>query len=131
MSLLFLLIQYLQSKIQWFVISILSKEIHLPSLLKVWHIPEATLLPSNPPFPFLSTPLEVQATSYLAASDSISSFLKISSLEHMFIINKLYTNICSCVNSGFLWIFKAVFSSQIFIQKRSYSDMISGSFPSL
>ena len=97
MSLLFLLIQYLQSKIQWFVISILSKEIHLPSPLKVWHIPEATLLPSIPPFPFLSTPLEVQATSYLAASDSISSFLKISSLEHMFIINKLYTNICSDV----------------------------------
>ena len=47
---------------------------HLPSAAKLWQIPQADALPVVPRFPLLSTPLDVQATSYFAASAKISSF---------------------------------------------------------
>ena len=53
---------------------ILSREIQRPSAEKVWQIPGAMELPMPWPFPLRSTPLEVQATSYLAASERRVSF---------------------------------------------------------
>ena len=53
---------------------ILSREIQRPSAEKVWQIPGAMELPMPWPFPLRSTPLEVQATSYLAASERMVSF---------------------------------------------------------
>ena len=53
---------------------ILSKDTQRPSAEKVWQIPAATELPMPVPFPLRSTPLEVQATSYFAASESMASF---------------------------------------------------------
>ena len=47
---------------------------HLPSPVKAWQIPLACALPIPLPSPPLCTPLEVQATSYFAASDKIVSF---------------------------------------------------------
>ena len=59
---------------------------HLPSAEKLWHIPDFLQFPIPVPSPCLSTPLDVQATSYLAAS------LKICSLS--------YIDICSCIISA-------------------------------
>ena len=59
---------------------ILSREIQRPSAEKVWQIPGAMELPMPWPFPLRSTPLEVQATSYLAASERMVSF----SIKDMF-----------------------------------------------
>ena len=57
-----LLMQYLQSYIHSLVYRTLSKDIHRPSLEKLWHIPAWIELPM-PDLPFcLVTPLEVQAT---------------------------------------------------------------------
>ncbi len=57
-----------------FVNKILSREIHLPSAEKLWQIPERSQFPMPVPSPFLAVPLEVQATSYFAASVRIFSF---------------------------------------------------------
>ena len=54
------------------VSSSFSREIHRPSAEKLWQQPAATVLPSFPPR--RSPPLEVQATSYLAASVRMVSF---------------------------------------------------------
>ena len=65
--------QYLQSKMQQLVSNILSKEIHLPSAEKEWHIPFTAALP----IPFLLVrvlPLDEHDASYLALSASICSF---------------------------------------------------------
>ena len=62
-----------------FVSSIFKREMHLPSLLKLWQMPDFAQFPIPVPFPFLSTPLEVQATSNFAAMVSISSFSMIES----------------------------------------------------
>jgi len=45
-----------------------------PSEEKLWQMPQETLLPNPLPTPDLSTPLEVQATSYFALSVSIFNF---------------------------------------------------------
>lgn len=47
---------------------------HRPSAEKLWQIPDSTAFPMLPAFPFRPTPLEVQATSYLAPSVNIFSF---------------------------------------------------------
>lgn len=47
---------------------------HLPSAEKLWQIPAFTQFPMPVPSFLLSVPLEVQATSYFAASDKISNF---------------------------------------------------------
>ena len=65
--------QYLQSKIHSLVYKIFNKEIHLPSAEKQWQIPLETVLPIPSAFPFRFTPLDVHATSYLAASERISN----------------------------------------------------------
>ena len=57
-----------------FVNSIFNKEIQRPSAEKEWQIPQERELPGPCPLPERSTPLEVQATSYLAASERIASF---------------------------------------------------------
>ena len=59
---------------QLLVISTLSSEMQRPSAEKLWQIPQLTALPKAPLTPSRCTPLEVQATSYFAASDRISSF---------------------------------------------------------
>ena len=46
---------------------------HLPSAEKVWQMPGARALPMPLRAPLRVTPLEVQATSYLAASERIVS----------------------------------------------------------
>lgn len=74
MSLEDLLIQYLQSNIHLFVSRIFNKDMHLPSAEKLWQIPHDTALPSPDPLLDLSDPLEVHATSYLAAAARIFSF---------------------------------------------------------
>jgi hypothetical protein len=63
---------------QEFVISVFKRETQRPSAAKVWQIPQAAALPICPFAPLRSTPLEVQATSYLALSASISSFFVVS-----------------------------------------------------
>ena len=78
-SLLLLFTQYLQSKMHSFVNRIFKSEIHLPSAEKLWQIPQAFELPRDPFIPFLSTPLDVHATSYFAASARIRSFSCIDS----------------------------------------------------
>ena len=67
------LTQYLPSYIHSFVKSIVIREIHLPAAEKLWHIPDLLQFPIPVPSPFLSTPLEVHATSYFAASERILS----------------------------------------------------------
>ena|SRR5699024_5393489 len=52
---------------------IFNSEIHLPSAEKLWHIPDLLQFPIPVPSPRRSTPLEVHATSYLAASVRILS----------------------------------------------------------
>ena len=54
--------------------SIFKREIQRPSEAKLWQMPAATELPRLPFSPRRSEPLEVQATSYLAASDNIFNF---------------------------------------------------------
>lgn len=46
---------------------------HLPSAAKLWHSPDATVLPMPFPSPLLDEPLEEHETSYLAASARIFS----------------------------------------------------------
>ena len=74
MSLLDLLTQYKQLYMQWFVKSIFSREIHLPSSDQLWQIPLFELLPNPPGLFFRILPLEEQETSYFAAAERISSF---------------------------------------------------------
>lgn len=68
---------------------------HLPSAEKLWQIPASEVFPMLPAFPFLLTPLDVQATSYLAASVSIFNFsctLKFSCIN---MISPPRTYVCS------------------------------------
>ena len=46
-----------------------SRDMHLPSAAKLWHIPHAAALPIPSPPEARSVPLLVQATSYFAESD--------------------------------------------------------------
>ena len=57
-----------------FVNNILSNDTHLPSAAKLWQIPHDIAFPISPLMPSRCTPLEVQATSYFAASDNICNF---------------------------------------------------------
>ena len=66
--------QYWQSYAQALDISTFSREMQRPSPAKLWQIPQAAALPICPFCAFLSTPLEVQATSYFAASVNIFNF---------------------------------------------------------
>jgi len=66
---------------QTFVISTFKREMHRPSAAKLWQMPQAAVLPMPPAEGTLATPLEVQAASYLAASDKIVSF-SIKSIFH-------------------------------------------------
>ena len=78
------LTQYWQSYTQTLVISTFSREMHRPSAEKEWQQPGAVVLPMVPGRPGRSMPLEVQAASYLAASDRIVN-LSISSMSaHLF-----------------------------------------------
>ena len=61
----------------WFVNKIFSREIQRPSEAKLWQMPSTRLFPRKPSFPFLPTPLDVQAASYFAASDKILNFSSI------------------------------------------------------
>ena len=54
--------------------STLSSDMQRPSAEKLWQMPQAIELPIVPFAARRSTPLDVQATSYLAASVSIVSF---------------------------------------------------------
>jgi hypothetical protein len=53
------------------VIKTFNSEIQRPSPEKLWQIPMETALPVAFDLPFLFTPEDVQATSYLAASARI------------------------------------------------------------
>ena len=66
--------QYLQSKIHSLVNKIFNREMQRPSEEKLWQIPEETAFPRYPFFPRRLEPLDVQATSYLAASARIFNF---------------------------------------------------------
>ena len=81
-SLDFLLIQYEQSYMQQFVKSILSRDTHRPSGVKLWHIPLTLAEPRLPFFECLFEPEDEQDTSYLAAEDKILNFSPISILHH-------------------------------------------------
>ena len=66
-----------------------SSEIQRPSAAKLWQSPAVTQLPIPPRGAARDTPDDVQAASYLAASDRISSFSIRSTcmppfVEHMF-----------------------------------------------
>lgn len=61
-------------KIHSLVKRIFNSETQRPSAAKEWQIPQERVLPIPDPSPCLFTPLEVQATSYFAASDKIFSF---------------------------------------------------------
>lgn len=56
----------------------LSNETQRPSAEKLWQMPGAEQEPSDPFAPARSLPLEVQATSYLAASARIVSLSQTS-----------------------------------------------------
>jgi len=61
--------------------STLSRDIHRPSLAKLWQIPAHTELPIEKDVPpERSTPLEVQATSYLADDVRTDSFSNVFTL---------------------------------------------------
>ena len=60
------------------VISTFKRLTQRPSAEKAWQMPGALALPMLPALPCRSTPLEVQATSYLALSAKIVSFCIIS-----------------------------------------------------
>src|SRR5665647_1693397 len=98
--------------------STFRREIQRPSAAKLWQIPDATALPIFPGWPERSTPLEVQATSYLAASVRMANFSRTSisapcpsgmlSLECKILpnIHSVYgiiiaRNICSCKEKFF------------------------------
>ena len=61
-----------------FVISTFKREMHRPSLAKLWQMPHAAAEPSCPFTPARFTPLEVHAASYFAASDKMRSFSMVS-----------------------------------------------------
>ena len=71
--------QYLQSCTHSLVYSIFNNEIQRPSAVKVCQMPAALEFPTCPGRFSRCTPLEVQATSYFAASASIVSFSSIVS----------------------------------------------------
>lgn len=64
---------------------IFNRDIHLPSGVKEWHIPEAAVEPREPFWDFLFDPEEEQDTSYLAASLKILNLLFISKRFTFFI----------------------------------------------
>ena len=76
-----------------FVNRIFRSEIHLPSAPKLWQIPALEEFPIPLPSPLLSTPLEEQETSYLAASARMFSFSLILIFSCSFIIQGTF----SCV----------------------------------
>ena len=98
------LTQYWQSYTQLLVISTFSSEMQRPSAAKLWQMPHPTADPSIPACPSRSTPLEVQAASYLAESASIRS-LSISSnaVTSLFSQYRTYVLICQRPSSGFLF----------------------------
>lgn len=59
---------------QEFVNNIFSNEMHLPSGVQLWQIPEGAVFPMPPFLFFLLLPLEEQDTSYFAESDNILIF---------------------------------------------------------
>ena len=66
-----------------------------PSDEKLWQIPASFVLPIPVPSPPRSMPLDVQATSYFAASVSISSFWFIVICEH--IRSSISGTPCPCI----------------------------------
>ena len=78
-SLLRLLEQYAQSYMQWLVIRILKSEMHLPSAVKLWQIPQPAAVPSVLFGLPRVVPLDAHETSYLAASARIFSFSSVLS----------------------------------------------------
>ena len=54
-----------------------NREMHRPSAEKLWQMPLASQLPMEPGRAVRVAPLEVQAASYLAASDRMVSFSRI------------------------------------------------------
>lgn len=66
--------QYLQSNTQALLMSTFKSEMHRPSAAKLWQMPQLFALPILFFSPSRSTPLDVQATSYLAASAKFSIF---------------------------------------------------------
>lgn len=52
---------------------IFNRETQRPSAAKLWQMPQESVFPMPVPSPPRSTPLEVQATSYLAAADRMVS----------------------------------------------------------
>ena len=89
------LIQYLQLNMHSLVYRTFSKDIHRPSAAKLWHIPLAHVEPILPFSAFLSTPLDVHATSYLAESASIFNFSSIEAFSSITITQSPVRNICS------------------------------------
>lgn len=79
----------------WLVNRILSNEIHRPSAAKLWQIPASEVFPRLPAFPLLCTPLEVQATSYFAASVKIFNFSCMLKFSCISISITAGENVCS------------------------------------
>lgn len=79
-----------------FVNKIFSREIHLPSAEKLWQIPALIQFPIPVPSFCLSLPLDVHATSYLAASDKILNFSAIV-IFSVILITFLLSNVCSAL----------------------------------
>lgn len=72
---------------------------HRPSAEKLWQIPDSTAFPMLPAFPFRPTPLEVQATSYLAPSVNIFSFSCMLKFSWISILN--FPSSIKCAGSPF------------------------------
>ena len=75
-----------------------SSEIQRPSAAKLWQSPAVTQLPIPPRGAARETPDDVQAASYLAASDRISSFSIRSTcmppfIEHMFFFSLSWSTV--------------------------------------
>jgi hypothetical protein len=64
---------------QWLLSITFIREIHRPSSEKLWHIPQAEVLPMLPGLFERCVPLEAHDTSYFADSASILSFSNILS----------------------------------------------------
>lgn len=77
MSELQLFLQYAQLKAHSLVKRIFSRETQRPSAEKEWQMPQESVFPMPEPSPCRVMPLEVHATSYLAAADRIVSFCMI------------------------------------------------------
>ena len=81
---------------QALVIRTFKSEMQRPSPAKEWQMPQDTAEPICPFCAFRSTPLEVQATSYFAASERILSLSNKSMRKASFTIFTISQNICSC-----------------------------------